>query len=136
MLDSILSSLDDDKAQDVLAIDLVGKTSIADRMVVASGTSGRMVSAMAEHLMVKLKAMGLKPQSEGEKYGDWVLIDAGDVIVHLFRPEVRTFYNIERIWAAPASSPRKAPVKTGMKSGRKKAAKAGAARTRKPARRA
>ncbi len=136
MLDSILSSLDDDKAQDVLAIDLVGKTSIADRMVVASGTSGRMVSAMAEHLMVKLKAMGLKPQSEGEKYGDWVLIDAGDVIVHLFRPEVRTFYNIERIWAAPASSPSKAPVKTGMKSGRKKAAKAGAARTRKPARRA
>ncbi|MSO72544.1 MAG: ribosome silencing factor [Rhodospirillaceae bacterium] len=136
MLDGILASLDDDKAQDVLAIDLVGKTSIADRMVVASGTSGRMVSAMAEHLMVKLKAMGLKPQSEGEKYGDWVLIDAGDVIVHLFRPEVRAFYNIERIWAAPASSPNTAPVKTGLKSGRKKAAKAGAARTRKPARRA
>ncbi len=137
MVDSILSTLDNDKAQDVLAIDLVGKTSIADRMIIASGTSGRMVSAMAEHLMIKLKAMDVKPKSEGEKYGDWVLIDAGDVIVHLFRPEVRAFYNIERIWAAPAAAHTTEPVKTGLKIGRgssnrKAASKAGAARTRKP----
>ena len=104
MVDLILGSLDDDKAQDVLAIDLVGKTSIADRMIIASGTSARMVSAMAEHLMIKLREVGLKPKSEGQKHGDWVLVDAGDVIVHLFRPEVRTFYNIERIWAAPAKT--------------------------------
>tara|TARA_R110000868_G_scaffold385795_2_gene653820 strand:- start:252 stop:590 length:339 start_codon:yes stop_codon:yes gene_type:complete len=101
MVDTILTSLDDDKAQDVLSIDLVGKTSIADRMIVASGTSSRMVAAMAQHLVTKLKDMGLKPKSEGERNGDWVLIDTGDVIVHLFRPEVRAFYNIERIWAAP-----------------------------------
>ncbi|MEQ9448845.1 MAG: ribosome silencing factor [Rhodospirillaceae bacterium] len=105
MVDTITSSLDDDKAQDVLTIDLVGKTSIADRMIIASGTSARMVSAMAEHLVAKLKALGLKPKSEGSQHGDWVLIDAGDVIVHLFRPEVRAFYNIERIWAAPATVP-------------------------------
>src|SRR5437868_11343695 len=92
MVEAILGSLDDDKAQDVLAIDLVGKTSIADRMIIASGTSARMVSAMAEHLVHKLRAAGYKPKSEGEKHGDWVVIDAGDVIVHLFRPEVRTFY--------------------------------------------
>ena len=111
MVDLILGSLDDDKAQDVLAIDLIGKTSIADRMIVASGTSARMVSAMAEHLIQKLREIGIKPKSEGERHGDWVLIDAGDVVIHLFRPEVRQFYNIERIWAAPAASnntPRKA----------------------------
>ena len=133
LVDTILKSLDDDKAQDVLAIDLVGKTSIADRMIVASGTSGRMVSAMAEHLVVKLKAQGLKPQSEGEKYGDWVLIDAGDVIVHLFRPEVRTFYNIERIWAAPAVEPAAKPVR---KTTAKKSSSRSAAASRKPAKRA
>jgi ribosome-associated protein len=105
MVETILSSLDDDKAQDVLAIDLVGKTSIADRMIVASGTSARAVTAMAEHLTEKLKAAGLKTKTEGQKQGDWVLVDAGDVIVHLFRPEVRAFYNIERIWAAPDAPP-------------------------------
>ena len=120
LVETILTSLDDDKAQDVLAIDLVGKTSIADRMIIASGTSGRMVSAMAQHLVTKLKAKGHKPQSEGEKFGDWVLIDAGDVIVHLFRPEVRTFYNIERIWEAPAA-PATTPLKTGLKTAPKKA---------------
>jgi ribosome-associated protein len=133
MVDTILASLDDDKAQDVLAIDLVGKTSIADRMIIASGTSGRMVSAMAEHLMAKLKAMGLKPQSEGQKHGDWVLVDAGDVIVHLFRPEVRTFYNIERIWAAPIGD---VAPKTVRKPAAKKSAGRSAAATRKPAKRA
>jgi ribosome silencing factor RsfS/YbeB/iojap len=125
----ILTSLDDDKAQDVLDIDLVGKTTIADRMVVASGTSARMVSAMAQHLVTKLKAAGIKPRTEGEQHGDWVLVDAGDVIVHLFRPEVRAFYSIERIWQGPALTPvksdkpkkpaakkaaaKKAPAKTG-----------------------
>jgi ribosome-associated protein len=114
MVNTILGSLDDDKAQDILTIDLVGKTSIADRMIIASGTSARMVSAMSEHLVLKLKAMGLKPKSEGERNGDWVLIDAGDVVVHLFRPEVRQFYNIERIWAAPAAenTPTPTPRKT------------------------
>ena len=73
-------------------------------MIVASGTSARAVTAMAEHLATKLKSAGLKPKTEGEKRGDWVLIDAGDVIVHLFRPEVRAFYNIERIWAAPVTA--------------------------------
>lgn len=108
MVETVLTSLDADKAQDILTIDLVGKTSIADRMIIASGTSGRMVSAMAEHLVAKLKALGLKPKTEGERHGDWVLLDVGDVIVHLFRPEVRQFYNIERIWAAPAAAARKA----------------------------
>ena len=122
MVDTILKSLDDDKAQDVLAIDLVGKTSIADRMIIASGTSGRMVSAMAEHLMTKLKSLGFKPKSEGERHGDWVLIDAGDVVVHLFRPEVRTFYNIERIWEAPAAE--KPPSAAAKKAPRKTARRA------------
>ena len=139
LVDLILASLDDDKAQDVLAIDLVGKTSIADRMIVATGSSARTVSAMAEHLMSKLRATGEKPKSEGERHGDWVVIDAGDVIVHLFRPEVRTFYNIERIWAAPANT-EKAPPKTvrSAKTAKKPAVKATVkkAPARKPARRA
>jgi len=84
-------------------------------MIIASGTSGRMVSAMAQHLVTKLKTGGYAPKTEGEKHGDWVLVDAGDVIVHLFRPEVRVFYNIEKIWAAPAT-PANAPVKTGLKA--------------------
>src|ERR1700743_1219489 len=95
MVEVILTSLDDDKAQDILTIDLVGKTSIADRMIIASGTSARAVAAMAEHVMHKLKEIGSKSKSEGERQGDWVLIDAGDVVIHLFRPEVRQFYNIE-----------------------------------------
>lgn len=109
MVGAILASLDDDKAQDILTIDLIGKTSIADRMIIASGTSARQVTAMAEHLVGKLKELGLKAQTEGEKHGDWVLIDAGDVVVHLFRPEVRAFYQIERIWTSP--SPTKKPAK-------------------------
>ena len=104
LVETILTSLDADKAQDILTIDLMGKTSIADRMIIASGTSARAVTAMAEHLVTKLKALDLKPKSEGEKHGDWVLIDAGDVVIHLFRPEVRQFYNLERIWAAPATT--------------------------------
>jgi ribosome-associated protein len=107
LVETILTSLDADKAQDILTIDLMGKTSIADRMIIASGTSARAVAAMAEHLVGKLKELKVRPRTEGEKHGDWVLIDAGDVIVHLFRPEVRLFYNLERIWAAPAQPTKK-----------------------------
>lgn len=93
------STLDDDKAQDVRTIALEGKSTIADYMVIATGTSQRQVSAMAEHLLEKLKAAGQKGVSvEGRSQGDWVLIDAGDVVLHLFRPEVRAFYNLEKMW--------------------------------------
>lgn len=93
------TSLDDDKAQGVIVIDLRGKSAIADHMVIATGTSSRQVAAMAEHLLEKLKAAGMRDTSvEGLSQGDWVLIDAGDVIVHLFRPEVRSFYNLEKMW--------------------------------------
>lgn len=95
-------TLDDDKAEDVAVIQLVGKTAIADAMVVATGTSQRHVAAMADHLSEKLKALGLKGVAvEGQEQGDWVLIDCGDVLVHLFRPEVRDFYQLEKLWNAP-----------------------------------
>lgn len=93
------ATLDDDKAQDVRVIALEGKSTIADYMVIATGRSQRQVSAMAEHLLENLKAAGQKGVSiEGRAQGDWVLIDAGDVIMHLFRPEVRDFYNLEKMW--------------------------------------
>ena len=95
------TSLDDDKAVDVFTIDLAGKTSIADFMVVATGTSTRQVGAMADHMVQQIKAGGFgRPGVEGLSQCDWVLIDAGDVIVHLFRPEVRDFYNLEKMWSA------------------------------------
>lgn len=101
MLDIAKRSLDDDKAQNMVVIDLAGKTSIADHMIIASGTSNRQVAAMAEHLRERLKAGGLPTvPAEGMEHCDWVLIDAGDVIVHLFRPEVRAFYNLEKMWGA------------------------------------
>ena len=102
-----VKSLDDDKAEDIVVIDLAGKTSIADYMVVASGRSSRQVGAMAEHLREKLKVAGAPAvEVEGMAQADWVLIDAGDVIIHLFRPEVRTFYNLEKMWGVepPAAS--------------------------------
>ncbi len=100
----ITTSLDDDKAENILTIPLQGKSAIADYMVVASGTSSRQVAAMAEHIELKLKQnkiaiLGL----EGLRQADWVLIDANDVIVHLFRPEVREFYGLERMWADDAA---------------------------------
>ena len=99
-------SLDDDKAQKVVVIDLKGKTAIADYMIVASGTSQRQVSTMAEHLREKLKSLGIKSVSvECMSQGDWVLIDGGDVIVHLFRPEIREFYDLERLWGDPMPHP-------------------------------
>jgi ribosome-associated protein len=102
-----VKSLDDDKAEDIVVIDLAGKTSIADYMVVASGRSSRQVGAMAEHLRDKLKTAGAHAvEVEGMAQADWVLIDAGDVIIHLFRPEVRTFYNLEKMWGVePPAAP-------------------------------
>ena len=96
----VLNALDDDKAEDVVAIDLTGKSSVTDVMVIASGRSNRHVGAMADHLVRKLKDAGHgKVAIEGLKTCDWVLIDAGDVIVHLFRPEIRDFYNLEKMWS-------------------------------------
>jgi len=97
-----VSSLEDDKAEDITVIDLAGKTSISDYMIIASGRSNRHVAALAEHLVERLKKRGLVPLSvEGLAQADWVLIDAGDVIVHVFRPEVRSFYNLEKMWSVP-----------------------------------
>jgi ribosome-associated protein len=99
----ILTRLDDEKAQDVVFIDLKDKSSVADGMVVASGRSHRHVGAIADHLLRTLKDNGYgRARVEGLPHCDWVLIDAGDVIVHLFRPEVRAFYNIEKIWSVDA----------------------------------
>ena len=95
----VLQSLDDDQAQEVVSIPLTGKSNIADHMVIASGRSTRQVAAIATHLAERLKKEGHgNPRIEGLPAADWVLIDAGDVVVHLFRPEVRSFYNLERMW--------------------------------------
>jgi ribosome-associated protein len=95
----ILESLEDDQAQEIVTIPLGGKSSIADHMIVASGRSTRQVAAMAGKLAERLKRGGHgAPRIEGLPAADWVLIDAGDVVVHLFRPEVRSFYNLERMW--------------------------------------
>jgi ribosome-associated protein len=99
LLARILTSLDEDKAEDVVQIDLRGKTEIGDYMVIASGRSTRQVSAMAEKLIDRLKQeFGRLSRVEGKDAGDWVLIDTGDVIVHIFRPEVRDFYQLEKMW--------------------------------------
>jgi len=99
MLALVLDSLEDDQAIDVVSIPLEGKSSIADFMVIASGRSTRQVAAIATKLAERVKAAGRgSPRIEGLPAADWVLIDAGDVVVHLFRPEVRTFYNLERMW--------------------------------------
>ena len=96
----VLQSLDDDQAVDTISIPLAGKSSIADFMVIASGRSTRQVASMAMKIADKLKSELKRPtRIEGLPVADWVLIDAGDVIVHLFRPEVRSFYNLERMWA-------------------------------------
>ena len=99
MLALVLDTLEDAKASDVLSIDLSGKSPIADHMVIASGTSTRQVVTISEKLVERLKREGnVIPRLEGVAQGDWSLIDAGDVIVHVFRPEVREFYNLERMW--------------------------------------
>ena len=104
-LDHILTSLDADKAEDIVQIDLRGKSAIGDYMVICSGRSSRQVAAMAEKLVDKLKHdLGRASRTEGKETGDWVLIDTGDVIVHVFRPEVRDFYQLEKMWV-PAGGP-------------------------------
>ena len=99
----ILDVLDEHSAQDIIEIDIRGKSSISDYMIVASGRSNRHVGALSDYLIKSLKNIGKKNIGiEGLKSCDWVLIDVGDVIVHLFRPEVRAFYNIEKIWSMPS----------------------------------
>ena len=105
LLRLVLDKLDDDQAQDVVQIDLNGLSPLADHILIASGRSQRHVSAIADHLVRALKDAGRgKAATEGLPQADWVLIDAGDVIVHLFRPEVRAFYNIEKIWSVEPPS--------------------------------
>ena len=101
-LETVLASLDDSKAEDIVSIDIQGKSPLADYMVIASGRSHRHVAAVAEHLLKALKDAGYgSARVEGLSGADWVLIDSGDVIVHIFRPEVREFYNLEKMWQAP-----------------------------------
>ncbi len=98
ILEIIEETLDKGKAEDIVTIDLAGKTSIANQMVVASGTSNRHVAALADQVFMALKKEGFKSTVEGAEKADWILIDAFDVIVHLFRPEVRQFYALEKMW--------------------------------------
>ena len=99
LLDRILTSLKNDKAEDIVQIDLRGKSSIGDYMIVASGRSSRQVTAISEKLVDNIeKDFGRSSKVEGKNAGDWVLIDTGDVIVHVFRPEVREFYQLEKMW--------------------------------------
>ncbi|MEM8978370.1 MAG: ribosome silencing factor [Pseudomonadota bacterium] len=103
LLTTILSSLSDDKAEDIVQIDLRGKSEMGDYMVIASGRSTRQVTAIAQKLVAKVKeTFGRTAKVEGKSQGDWVLIDTGDVIVHVFRPEVREFYQLEKMWLSPA----------------------------------
>jgi ribosome-associated protein len=106
LLAHVLSSLDDDKAEEVVQIDLRGQTEIGDYMVVASGRSTRQVAAMSEKLIDRIKQeFGFTAKVEGKDTGDWVLIDTGDVIVHIFRPEVREFYQLEKMWQPAGKRP-------------------------------
>ena len=99
LLNVAISSLEEFKAQDVVKINLVGKTSMADFMLIASGTSSRQIRAIAENTVTKIKkSSNVNVNIEGLNQSDWVLIDAGDIIIHLFRPEVREFYNLEKMW--------------------------------------
>ena len=100
LYDLVMRQLDDDQAQEIVSIPLAGKSSVADHMVIASGRSTRQVAAIAQKLAEKVKQAGFGPvRIEGLPTADWVLIDAGDIVVHLFRPEVRSFYNLERMWS-------------------------------------
>lgn len=109
LLTRILASLEDDKAEEVVQIDLRGKSEMADYMVICSGRSSRQVASISEKLTDRLKQeFGLSCKVEGKETGDWVLIDTGDVIVHVFRPEVRTFYQLEKMWLPSGSTAAKA----------------------------
>jgi ribosome-associated protein len=102
----ILASLEDDKAEEVATIPLAGKSEMGDHMVIATGRSSRQVASIAEKLADRLKTIGVPVRTEGKDLGDWVLLDAGDVIVHVFRPEVREFYQLEKMWAPEGAGPR------------------------------
>ncbi len=105
LLVTILKSLDDDKAEDVVQIDLRGKSEMGDHMIIASGRSTRQVSSMAQKLVDRVKQeYRISSKVEGKDVGDWVLIDTGDVIVHIFRPEVREFYQLEKMWLTGADA--------------------------------
>ena len=100
----VLSSLEQEKAEDVVPINLAGKSTMADHMVICSGRSTRQVAAIAEKLVDRLKAkLGVLSKVEGKDQGDWVLIDTGDVVIHIFRPEVREFYQLEKMWLTPSA---------------------------------
>lgn len=115
LLARVLTSLDDDKAEEIVQIDLRGRSSVADWMVVASGRSSRQVTAIAEKLAERLKVeAGLSVKVEGKTTGDWVLIDAGDVIVHVFRPEVRDFYQLEKMWMPSGAGLTAQTMRTGQ----------------------
>ena len=104
LIAAIINSLENDKAEDVVQIDLRGKSTIADAMIIASGRSSRQVAALSDHLVERLKQdHSIRCKVEGKDTGDWVLIDAGDVIVHVFRPEVRAFYQLEKMWMPAAA---------------------------------
>ena len=104
LLERILTSLTDDKAEEIVQIDLHGKSSMGDYMVICSGRSNRQVASISEHLADDLKQeFGILSKMEGKDQGDWVLIDTGDVIVHVFRPEVREFYQLEKMWLGNAT---------------------------------
>ena len=106
LIAAVIASLEEDKAEDIVVIDLRGRSSMADQMVVCSGRSTRQVSAISEKLIDRLKQeYGFTPRSEGLETGDWVLIDAGDVVVHVFRPEVREFYQLEKLWQPATPEP-------------------------------
>lgn len=123
LVEALLTVLDDAKAEDIISLDLAGKTSLADAMIIATGRSDRHVGAIADRVAFALKERGLPaPRIEGTPVCDWVLIDAGDLIVHLFRPEVRGFYNLEKLWGIgrpqegaaepPAETPKRRVVRT------------------------
>jgi ribosome-associated protein len=122
-LKAILEALDDSKAENVVTIDLAGKTTLADAMAIASGRANTHVGAIAERVIKACKEAGVvAPRVEGMPHNDWVLVDAGDVIIHIFRPEVRLFYNLEKMWSGDRPSDNPAPKSDAAKP-----------RTRKPA---
>ncbi len=110
VLEAVLASVDDDKAEDIVQIDLRGRSDVADYMVICSGRSSRQVASISEKLADRMKQeFRMSAKMEGKETGDWVLIDASDVIVHVFRPEVREFYQLEKMWL-PAGSARPTQV--------------------------